>query len=106
MNNSSNTSIARSKPAPWRCGNCKEKEMRPAVIRYASEATHDGRRYPIVVDNLSVFRCSNCGNTILPDESSRQITEQLRSQAGVLTPEQIREGLVALGLHQKDLANL
>jgi putative zinc finger/helix-turn-helix YgiT family protein len=67
---------------------------------------HDGRAYSVAVNNLAVLRCERCGAQVLPDESYARLTDSLRVQDGLLLPAQIAEKRRALGLSQKDFAEL
>jgi len=110
MNNQSEHSEPRSvgatKPFPWKCGHCRQRAVRPAVVSYTCEADHDGRAYTVTVPELNVPRCGNCGELVLDSAANRQITESFRQQLGLLTPEQIRRNRESLGLTQRELAGL
>ncbi len=45
-----------------------------------------------------------CGELVFDDHADEQISEALRKHLGLLTPEQIRLALRALGMPQKTLA--
>jgi len=71
---------------------------------YEAEIDHDGRTYTVALPDLSVLRCEQCGAVVLDDAADMRISQALRRQAGLLTPEEIREQREALGLTQKQLA--
>jgi putative zinc finger/helix-turn-helix YgiT family protein len=95
-----------SKPFPWKCANCHERAVVPATIPYSVEAQHDGRLYLVTVSDLEVARCQRCGEIVMIDAANGRITEELRKQLRVLSPEQIRKSREDLGLSQKQLADL
>jgi putative zinc finger/helix-turn-helix YgiT family protein len=76
----------------------------PAEGDYTAEVVHDGRSYTVTVPALRLFRCRNCGEAVLDTEANEQISRAFRRQAGLLTPEEIRQKREALGLKQKELA--
>ncbi len=93
------------KPPPWKCGTCRARAVVPAVIpRYEAEIDHDGRTYTVTLSDLAVHRCEQCGAVVLDDAANERISQALRRQAGLLTPEEIRARRQALGLTQKALA--
>ena len=73
---------------------------------YSTDVQYDGRTYTVHVPELTAPRCKNCGAMVLDDRANDQITDALRSQLGLLTPERIRENRESLGLKQRDLAKL
>ena len=93
-----------TRPFPWKCGRCRQREVYPVEEEYTTEVVHDGRSYSVTVPALRVFRCRNCGEAVLDTEANRQISLAFRRQAGLLTPEEIRQGRKALGLKQEELA--
>ena len=71
---------------------------------YSTDLEHDGRKYHVVLADLCVARCENCGTIILDDAASRRLSDALRNEAGLLQPAEIRTQREALGLTQKTLA--
>lgn len=93
------------KPFPWRCAECRERAVSPAVLTsYEVEVEHDGRRYAVTVPDLDVLKCGNCAEIILDDAANERITEALRRKADLLLPCEIRQKREALGLTQKQVA--
>jgi putative zinc finger/helix-turn-helix YgiT family protein len=92
------------KPFPWKCGVCRERGLAPAVIDYETEVTHDGQTYKLRLAALNVFRCGLCGTIVLDDEADKKVSDALRLEAGLLSPEEIRRGRESLHLTQKQLA--
>jgi hypothetical protein len=58
------------------------------------------------VPALTVPQCSNCQALRIGDEADQQISAAFRRAAGLLAPEEIRQGREKLGLTQKQFANL
>lgn len=92
------------KPFPWRCFKCLKREVNPVKIPYTARVNHDGRLYEIPIPELEIPRCQACGELTFSNGVDEQITQALRAQLHLLTPEQIRSGRKALDLQQKHLA--
>jgi len=99
-----NSDRERRKKYPIRCIECGRKEVFPAVIRQTIQRNHDGRIYDLVIDDLPVAKCRNCGEVSYALDSDDRIIAVLRKQLCLLTPEQIRANLAALKLNQKEAA--
>lgn len=95
-----------TRPFPWKCGNCREKAVERETIAYDSPYEYDGKLYNLRVAELEVPRCKKCGQIVFDVAANRQITDTLRDEVGLLFPEQIRQNREALGLRQRELANL
>jgi putative zinc finger/helix-turn-helix YgiT family protein len=94
------------KPYPWKCGKCRERAIKPAILSdYSTDLDHDGRKYRVSVVNFEVARCANCGSMVFDDVANRRLSDALRSAAGLLFPAEIRSHREALNLTQKALAN-
>ncbi len=102
MSNENNSHETR--PFPWKCGRCRQREVYPTEGEYATEFVHDGRSYTVTVPSLRTYRCRNCGEVVLDAEANKQISAAFRRQAGLLTPEEIRQNRKKLGLTQEELA--
>lgn len=89
-----------------KCSKCKTRNMAPRRMDYTTKLNHDNREYTVTVPQLEILECTNCGHQIVPDESFDQLVDELRRQAGLLTPLQIREHRKQLNLTQEELANL
>lgn len=90
---------------PWRCFDCREYAVEPAVIdHFTKQASHGGIEYTVELSDFHVFRCTACGNKVIPNESSDRLFEGLRAAAGLLTTDEIRAGREALGLTLVQLA--
>ena len=92
------------KSFPWRCSQCRAKEVYAAVVPYTARVNHDGRIYELEIPALEAARCRACGELVFDDHADEQISAALRSHLGLLTPDQIREALRTLGMQQKALS--
>ena len=92
------------KSFPWRCPKCLQKAVHPVVIPYLAKAAHDGRLYELDIPDLQIPQCASCGELVFSNRVDERITQTLRSQLRLLTPEQIRDARCRLGLQQKELA--
>jgi putative zinc finger/helix-turn-helix YgiT family protein len=92
-------------PFPWPCGKCRQSSVERATFRYSAEMQCDGRTYSFEVPELHAPRCTNYCAVVLDDQANDQITDALRREVGLLTPEQIRSNRETLGLKQRDFAD-
>jgi putative zinc finger/helix-turn-helix YgiT family protein len=91
---------------PKRCGKCGQQRMHLATMPYATTIEHDGRAYRVEIPALTVPQCGNCQAISIDDDADQQISAAFRRLAGLLAPEEIRQGRDKLGLTQKQFANL
>jgi hypothetical protein len=89
---------SKSRPFPWRCARCRQITVNPEVIAYHCEVPYEGRVHAVVVPQLTVPRCRNCGELAFGNDASDQISEAVRRHLGLLTAEQIRQARQTLGL--------
>jgi putative zinc finger/helix-turn-helix YgiT family protein len=83
------------------CGECRQKTMAVATVPFDVSMDHDGRRYDVHLDALTVPKCSNCGAISLDDAANEQIDLAFRRKAGLLTPQEIRQRRVQIGFSQQ-----
>jgi putative zinc finger/helix-turn-helix YgiT family protein len=88
----------------YRCVECGKTEVRPAVIAYDAEVKHDGRLCRFSINDLHVNRCDACGEVFFDATTDAQISQGLRQHLQLLSPREIREGIQALGLTQREFA--
>ena len=91
---------------PKRCGKCGQKRMHLATVPYMTTIEHDGRTYRVEIPALTVPQCANCQVISLDDGADQEISAAFRREAGLLAPEEVRQGREKLGLTQKQFANL
>lgn len=94
------------KPYPWKCPECKQKEIHPVTEPYETVYWHYGIEYPIYVKSLEFAKCKNCGIEVLENEAWETITTEFRKVAGLLSPEEIRKGRELLKLTQYEMGSL
>lgn len=94
----------KQKPFPWRCPKCRLREVRPAVTSYTAQVKHDGRLHEVAIDRLEIPTCRSCGERVFSKRVDDQISQALRAQLRLLSPNQIRDRLRELGLSQKQAA--
>jgi DNA-binding transcriptional regulator YiaG len=93
------------KSPPYKCASCRKPEVTPVTLpSYTADLEHDGRAYAVTVSDLDVLRCGHCGNLVIPDGSFDKLTAELRRQAGLLAPGEIKGNRDRLHLTQKALA--
>lgn len=91
------------KPYPWTCGNCAQKRVEPVVRDYTVDFKHDGKLHNIVLSQIEIPTCQNCGNVQTGIEIGDKVTKALRERVGLLFPEQIKQQRTALNLNQEQL---
>ena len=96
--------LGHAKPFPWRCPRCLKREVTPTATAYTAEVRHDGRPYRVEVPDLMLPTCRACGEQVFSNSVDEQISRALRGHLRLLTPEQIRGAMKALGLRQRELA--
>ena len=96
---------AHRRPFPWRCSNCKKKEVRLSTVPYTAKVKQDGRIYEIAIQALEIPRCDACGELVFNDSADEQVSAALRDYLHLLTPDQIRRSRKALDLTQRELSN-
>lgn len=96
--------VERDRPFPWRCVECREKEVYPLVTNYTTTIKHDGRPYTITVPDLAIPTCRKCGEQVFTSAEDEQIRDALRAHIGLLTSQAIRTHRIKLGLGQQELA--
>jgi putative zinc finger/helix-turn-helix YgiT family protein len=90
-----------------KCLTCRQRAVSSTILpSYSTEMEHDGRKYHVEVPEFAVHQCSNCQTILFDDDANDRLFDALRSAAGLLSPSEIRRQREALGLKQKDLANL
>jgi len=94
------------RPFSKKCSTCRERAVALTTVPYSVQIDHDGRKYTVTIPDLVVPRCGKCGAIVLDEEANRQISAAFRKEAGLLSPEEIRQHRTALGLTQQALADL
>src|SRR4051794_15927542 len=94
----------RARPFPWRCTNCRQREVVPQTIPYRIDVKHEGTTHTLDLPALTVPKCRSCGQLLFDDGADEQISIALRQQLRLLLPEQIRRNRKQLGLSQREFA--
>ncbi len=91
------------KPYPWTCGNCAQKRVQPIVQDYQTQFKHDGKLHDLLIRDVAIPTCENCGEKNFGIEQSDRVTQALREKVGLLASEDIRQQRTSLGLNQEQL---
>jgi hypothetical protein len=70
------------KPFPWRCPKCGQLSVTRVTIPYRCQRKLDSSVVTVEVPNLSVPRCSNCGELVFDYPADEQIRAALRTRLG------------------------
>ncbi len=92
-------------PPTRKCRSCGELSLKPIVVDYSADMEYDGRAYSFIVPGLEILECESCHERVLPDDALNQIIARLRTEAGLLSPAEIRDKRLQLKLTQEELAN-
>jgi DNA-binding transcriptional regulator YiaG len=65
---------------------------------------YDGRLVSFIAHGVDIPTCQSCGEKVITLEVDDAINAALYDHLGLLTPDQIREGIERLGLTQKEIA--
>ena len=95
----------KTKPFPWMCPDCRQKTVSPVLSNYQLPAVHDGSSYDVVIRDALVPTCSRCGQAVVTDELSAQITDELRRQAGLLGAKELSRS-PQLQIHLSDVKSV
>ena len=91
-----------ARPLDCPCPVCGKGELLPETIAHDAEVKHDGRLYSFQIPKLQVKKCGACGEVFFDAATDDQISQALREHLNLLSPQQIRQRLQALGLMQKE----
>jgi putative zinc finger/helix-turn-helix YgiT family protein len=94
----------KDRPFPWRCFECRNKEVYPQATDYETTIKHDGRPYTFRIPDLMIPTCRKCGAQVLTSAEDERIRDALRAEAGLLTSQEIKIRRVQLGMNQQELA--
>src|SRR5436305_11972529 len=99
-----NSSAGRDRPFPWRCVECRAKEVYPQPTDYTTVRKHDGREYTVHIPDLEIPTCRKCRERLFTVGIDERIVAALRVQIGLLAPEEILKGRGRLEMTQQELA--
>src|SRR5262249_48944520 len=96
--------VERDRPFPWRCFECRTKEVYPQATDYTGTRKHDGRLYTIRIPDLMLPTCRKCGAQTFAVGDDERIIAELRKQIGLLTPQEMLRERNRRGMTQQELA--
>jgi putative zinc finger/helix-turn-helix YgiT family protein len=100
-----NPPTERTHPFPWRCIECRAKEVFPQATDYTTTRKHDGRSYTVHIPDLEIPTCRKCGEQLFTVDLDDRVVAALRAQVGLLTPEEIQHHRGRLEMTQQELAD-
>jgi hypothetical protein len=68
------------RPFPWFCPRCRRQEVRRTTIRYECSRSYNGQPITVVLANLVVPRCDNCGELVFDYDAEHQINLAYQAQ--------------------------
>jgi putative zinc finger/helix-turn-helix YgiT family protein len=96
--------VGRDRAFPWRCVECKAKEVFPQITDYTTTVKHDGRAYTIHIPDLAIPTCRKCGDQLFTAGDDDRIIAALRVKAGLLTPQVMQKRRGELQMTQQEMA--
>ena len=60
---------------PWRCPNCRQKEVYLSSHPHEAEVRHDGRLYKLSIPALRAPTCRACGEVLFDHNADEQVNE-------------------------------
>jgi putative zinc finger/helix-turn-helix YgiT family protein len=96
--------VGRDRPFPWRCIECRAKEVYRQATDFTSTREYDGQTYTIRIPDLMLPTCRNCGAQTFAVGDDEPIFAALRAQIGLLSPQEIQEHRNHLKFSQQELA--
>lgn len=94
----------KDKPFPWRCPRCARKDVQPRTSSFSIEVRHDGQLHDVHLDAVDIPTCGSCGERVFSKTVDEAVSNVLRKKLRLLTPDQIRLCIAALGVSQKEVA--
>ena len=73
-----------TRPFPWFCPRCRRKEVRRTTIPYECQRLHNGQPITLVVPELAVPQCGNCGELDFDYVAEEQINRAYQAQIETL----------------------
>ena len=62
-------------------------------------------KYSVTLTGFNVLQCKRCSEIVLDDAADERLSEALRKEAGLLSPQEIHQNRLALGYTQQQLAD-
>jgi len=72
--------LSPERPFPWFCPRCRRKEVRRTTISYQCQRWYKGQPINIVVPQLALPCCGNCGERIFDYKAEEQINQAYQDQ--------------------------
>jgi putative zinc finger/helix-turn-helix YgiT family protein len=104
MSETESSPMKHDRPFPWRCVNCRAKEVVPQPTDHSADIAYDGKVYTIRIPDLVIPICGKCGAKVFGVGDDDRIREALRAQVGLLAPQQIAQGRARLAMTQQELS--
>ena len=94
----------KQRPFPWRCAECGREDVVPASTSYTGQVKYDGQLYSVNIQALEILTCRVCGERVFTNRVEESISQALRGQLHLLTPEQINRAIGLLGMEPDEVA--
>jgi len=72
------------RPFPWYCPRCRRKEVERTTIAYQCQRVYQGKPITVVVADLAVPKCGNCGELVFDYVAEEQINRAFQTQSCAL----------------------
>lgn len=85
------------------CFECEDGTLHAVVDDYKTTLPEHGE---VIVPNVPMHRCDQCGDTVIGHEGNRVIDEYLNKITGAITPKEIQAFLDKYSINQKEAAEI
>src|SRR4051794_11798900 len=72
------------RPFPWYCPHCRRREVRRGAGRYECLRPHQGQPVTVVVPDLEVPQCGNCGELVFDYVAEAQVNRAYQDRIAAL----------------------
>lgn len=94
----------KSKPFPWDCYRCGQREVYRALVPYSLQVNYEDVLHTLDLPRFETPRCRACGEIVFDNCVDAQINAAQRTLLSLLQPAEILEGRERLDLTRGELA--
>ena len=87
-----------------RCYQCGEVFTKRLAQPHHRKLRYEGTSHDVLVSDMPEWHCEACDLSVTDEEGDEPLQAALRNHVGLLTPQQIKAGIKALGMTQEKFA--
>ena len=65
---------------PWFCPRCRRKQVSKTTMPYKCSRVYKGQPITVILEQLSVPRCDNCGELVFDYRAEEQVIQAFQAQ--------------------------